>query len=175
MRVQKMLSPRDAIAVYRAKLEALKNGEGIPDCNRADPETMRGHFHAIKRYIDRAEQELDRLTPENLDFFHCLMHAAEYRTLIAFNLPMIMRDEVKIAGTRKNRRGRWPILDDWVSEQGDMTAKQLWERLPDSYDGDTFYRDGDKLIERDTERTLTFSGFEKRVGKVKKKATPVNN
>jgi hypothetical protein len=81
----------------------------------------------------------------------------------------VARDEARQRGTRKKRKSRWPELDEWIAANWtpDLTAASLWDKLPDSFEADSFYRDGDEIIELDSGRTLTFSGFRKRLASVK--------
>jgi len=126
------MGPEEALHKYRRQLEALKTGEGIEDCNRVDPDLMRSHFTMIEKYLDRAEEELQKITPENLDFFHTLIQAAEMRLLIAFYMPHIMRDEKRLLALSKPR---FPECDEWMDRQltrdPDLKSPAAWQRAPD--------------------------------------------
>ncbi len=172
--LQNMSGPRRLIESKRDQLEALRRGEGIHPERRPDPEELKYTLKGIEYLIDYAERVYRRIkNQEDINFFHALIELAQANLYVARYTPHIVKDSQFIADRRKPRGSRWPELDDWIQQHlkgnAKATVKELWHRLPDSYEGDSFYRDGGDLIEMGTERTLTFSGFQKRVRAVKTK------
>lgn len=133
-------TPKEAIGRLRLKLEALKNGEGIPESRQGTPEQMRGHYRWIETYLNRAEEELENLRSENLDFVKVLIHAAEYRWVIALYTPHIMSDEKRLAGLRKPRK---PEIDKWMDRQlsrdSELKSPEAWRRAPEWITDDIGY------------------------------------
>lgn len=94
------------------------------------------------------------------------------------NLEAVPR--LRTAERKGPRSARRPRLAAWLGEklrhQPELTAKQLWQMLPDDSAGEQLYRiDAEHATElRDNDepmRALTFGGFETQVTKAKKRRT----
>lgn len=133
---------------------------------RQEAEALLPLFPKLKRYTARREAALEHELIE--EQIVTLERRAIYWTLA----PKTHRDDRRQAGVKKPRGSRWPELDAWIADQlkagKRFTAKQLWRRLPEPFDGLRFYRDGDRIFRDGTNQSLSFSGLQRRITKVKK-------
>lgn len=93
--------------------------------------------------------------------------------------PELLRDRRRQAGTRKTRASRMPKLDAWLLAQDlSATNDQLFAALMTSDGDDDLYRDGDEVVEVNSEgreHTITREGFDKRVTQARKQKNATSN
>ena len=155
----------------RKELDAMSVGAEHPQIRSALMD-----LRMAQSLLDRGMVSADGKTDKGINFaFRAHIHNAIRALHAVEDEPRLARDAERQAGTQKNRRGQWPQLDADIekilTDNPKLTARQIFDRLPDSFSGESYYRDDD-LIVSESGRELKFGGFQKRVSTVSKK---INN